>query len=428
MRRLLVCLAAAAALAFVATGCGGNTDPIPDGTVGGKKVVDFPADLLRKELMARHTPGVDANSTLFGYRAYRIEYETVDEEGLPVRASGLMVVPTDYGTTAADAQKIAFMRQKGFSLVSDSHGTIFADREAPTVEANQTLAPSGAPVVLTAMGGFVTLQADYIGFGASRGKVHPYLLRRSSAAATVDFIRAAREFAAKNHIPLNGQLYLTGYSEGGYVAMAALQELETEGEPVVAAAPMAGPYMLDQMGRGVLASDTIGVPSFMADVAYAYAHSYGHPISELVKEPYASKLPALFDGSRDRSSIDAALTHVTSELFTDTVITQVLDANSSYWFYGTLQANSTAYWGPHTPVKLVQCMGDDVVPFQISQATASVMHDRFGAADVSVVPVEAALTGDPATTLRYGHAECAPYAYGVIAHIFSQIRRATVGY
>jgi hypothetical protein len=428
MRRWRIWIAALGA-AWLLSGCGGGGEPLETATAqGGKVLVDFPADALRQSLMAKQTPGVDQNSTLFWYRAYRIDYETVDEEGLPVKASGLMVVPTDAGTRDEDAAKLSFMKSRGFSLVSDSHGTIFADKEAPTAVAEATMQPSGSPVILTAMSGFVTLQADYIGFGSSAGHYHPYLLKHSSAAATVDFIRAARDFAQKNGIPLNGQLYVTGYSEGGYVAMAALQELEDEGEPVVYAAPMAGPYMLDQMGKGVLASDILPVPSFMADTAYAYALTYHRPVGELVKEPYASKLPGLFDGRYARPEIDGQLTQVTRDLFTDEAITQVLDGNSSYWFYGALQLNSTAYWAPRTSVRLVHCLGDDVVPYRISSATADVMSNTFHAGDVSVVPVEVAITGDPGTSLRYGHAECAPYAYGVVAKMFSQVRRATVGY
>jgi pimeloyl-ACP methyl ester carboxylesterase len=416
--------------AWLLSGCGGDGigDPDNEQVVSGRVVVDFPADLLRKKLMEAGTPGIDANTTVFGYKAFRIEYETVDEAGLPVTASGLMVVPTDSGTTPTDARKIAYMYSVGLSVVSDSHGTIFADREAPTAIAEATLAPDGSPVILTSLSGFVTLQADYIGFGASSDHYHPYLLKRSSAAATVDFIDAARRFAEENGIPLNGQLYVTGYSEGGYVAMAALQSLEDRGEAVVYAAPMAGPYMMDQMAKGVLSREPLPIPSFMANVAYAYALSYGQPLNGLVQEPYAGVLPSLLDGSLTRPEIDARLPHTTTGLFTEEAITRVLGGDESFWFNQALFANSTAYWAPGTSVRLVHCLGDDVVPYEMSRATAELMRDRLGARDVAEVPVEIAVTGDPATELRWGHVECAPYAYGVTAKIFSDVRAQTVGY
>jgi len=422
-------LALLAAIAFWWSGCGSSLDaPDNEKTANSQLVVDMPANMILKSLMDRNTTGIDENTTVFGYKAYKIEYETVDEQGMPVTASGLMVVPTDNGVKEADAQKLAYMQSKGLSLVSDSHGTIFADIEAPTVAAEATLEPQGAPVIFTSLAGFVTLQADYIGFGSSADHYHPYLLKKSSAAATVDFIKAAKKFAKEKGIPLNGQLFVTGYSEGGYVALAALQFLEEEGEPVALAAPMAGPYMLDQMAMAVLASEELPIPSFMANVAYAYALSYEHPVSELINEPYASTLPELLDGSLTREEIDARLPHVTSELFTSEVITNVVEVNRSYWFNQALFGNSTAYWGPQTTVKLVHCLGDDVVPYAMSEGTANVMKQRLGARDVEAIPVEIAVTKDPTTPVRWGHVECAPYAYGVTAKIFSDVRALTIGY
>ena len=412
---------------IVLSGCGGGGSPDNETVKGGEVVVDFPADLLRQKLIAAGTKGIDENTTVFGYKAYRIDYETVDGHGMPVTASGLMVVPTDYGTREQDAKALASMKQVGLSVVSDSHGTIFADREAPTAVAEATLAPDGSPIVLTSLSGFVTLQADYIGFGASKDRYHPYLLEHPSADTTVDFIKAAREFAEKNGIPLNSQLYLTGYSEGGYVALATLHALEAQEESVTYAAPMAGPYMMDQMALGVLSRDTLPIPSFMADVAFAYALHYDRNVSELINEPYASELPTLFDGRYARPEIDAKLPHTVEGLFTQEAITGVLNQDPTYWFYGALLENSTAYWGPQTPVRLVQCLGDDVVPFAMSQGSAQAMA-KFGARDVGVIPVEIAITGDPQTSLRYGHVECAAPAYGVVAKIFAKVRRETIGY
>ena len=408
--------------AFVLMGCGGADSldqPAKEEVTGGEVTVNFDAQTMRNVLVSKGAIPADYDKPVFGYKAYKIPYETTDDEGNRVKVSGLMVVPTGVPAT---------MKQIGFSLVSDSHGTIFANAEAPTVIAETTNSPDGAPVILTALSGFVTLQADYIGFGDSVGHYHPYLLKSSSAATTVDFINAARAFAENNGIPLNGQLFVTGYSEGGHVAMAALQALENEGAPVAFAAPMAGPYMLDRMGQGVLAANTLPVPSFIADVAYAFAVRYGVNVDTLVKEPYASALPGLFDGSKARPEIDAQLTHVTADLFTSDAISRLTALDNTYWFTQTLQLNSTAYWGPQTPTRLVQCMGDDVIPFAMSTGTASVMRDNFGAADIGVIPVEVAITGDANTSLRLGHADCATPAYGVVSKIFADVRKATIGY
>jgi hypothetical protein len=409
-------------------GCGSDLQsPDNEKVVQGSVVVDFPADLLRQKLMEAETPGIDANTTIFGYKAYRIVYQTTDPMGRELNVSGLMVVPTDYGVREADRLKIDLMYQKGLSIVSDSHGTIFANSEAPTVVAQTTEAPAGSPIILTALAGFVTLQADYVGFGESAGHIHPYLLEDPSAKVTIDFIRAAERFARANDIPLNGQIYLTGYSEGGYVALSALKAMEADGEMVMTAAPMAGPYLLNAMAEGVLSRESLPIPSFMADIAYAYTHRYGLPVTALVREPYASDLPTLLDGSMTREEIDAQLPHEVRELFVDEAITQVLDRNESYWFNQALYGNSPAFWGPKTPVRLVQCLGDDVIPYAMSTMTGALMQER-NATDVSVLPVEVIVTGDVNTSVRWGHAACAPYAYSVTAGIFRAVRAATIGY
>jgi predicted esterase len=404
-------------------GCGSDLDqPRNETVVGGKVVVDLDGRSIKSSLISKGVPGVDENTTVFGYKAYKIPYMTTDEEGNSVQVSGLMVVPTGVP---------AVMKQAGFSMVSDSHGTIFANKEAPTVIADAVNSPDGAPVVLTSLYAFVTLQADYIGFGDSLGEYHPFILKRSLANATVDFIQAAKTFAQNNEIPLNGQLFLTGYSEGGYASMAALQKIENEDElQVTLAAPMAGPYAVDVMAQGVLSQPQLTVPSFMANVGYAYALAYQHPLKDVINEPYASKLPTLFDGSKTRLEIDPELTTVTTGengLFNPVLVNSFF-TDPDNWFKLAVQENDLYQWAPQTPVKLVHCEGDSVIPYALSALTEKSMN-AAGAASVELVPVEATLAG-----LGLGdgspmdHAECATSAYGVTAYIFSQMRKATIGY
>jgi len=409
----------AAVMLFV-TGCGDLAQPKNPQVEGGEVVVNFSPELMKKTLVSKGI--VDENKTVFGYTAYKISYTTTDEEGMEVAVSGLMVVPT--GLPEAVTEHI------GLSLVSDDHGTIFANDEAPGVIGEKTGAPDGAAIILTALAGFVTLQPDYIGFGDSNDHYHPFVLKKSLANATVDFIAAARQFAEDNNIKLNGQLFLTGYSEGGYAALATLQKIEQEGGPqVTIAAPMAGPYAMNEMAMGVLSKPTLSVPSFMANVGYAYAKTYGKPLTDVINEPYASKLPALFDGSLTRTEIDPQLTTKTTGkdgLFNPLLVGGFFqDPNN--WFKQAMLENDVHKWAPQTPVKLVHCMGDDVIPFAISQLAEGTMK-AYHATDVSIVPVEIAITQDPGTAIRFGHAECGKYAYGVAAKIFGAARAAVFHY
>ena len=79
--------------------------------------------------------------------------------------------------------------------------------------------------------------------------IHPYVHWESEATASIDLIRASREFLMDSlEIWDNNQLFLTGYSQGGHSTMAIhkyikVNNLQSEFN-VVASAPMSGPYAL----------------------------------------------------------------------------------------------------------------------------------------------------------------------------------------
>ena len=418
MGKIVKFVLAISVLFFV--GCGSLDKPNNEQVVGGEVVVDLDGNSIKASLIAARTPGVDENTTVYGYKAYKIPYTTTDEEGNSVAVSGLMVVPVGLPAIVYD-----FL---GLSMVSDSHGTIFPNAEAPTVIAGTNNAPDGSSIILTSLAGFVTLQADYIGFGDSLEHYHPFVLKKSLANATVDFIKAAKIFAVNNAINLNGQLFITGYSEGGYAALATLEKIEKEAElNVTMAAPMAGPYDVNLTAFGVLSEDNLPVPSFMADVGYSYALAYDEDVASIINEPYASKLETLFNGDFNRTQIDAELTTVTkgiepNGLFNLTFVNDFF-INPNNWFRQAVAENNVHEWGPQTPVRLVHCLGDEVIPFAIAEVAEATMN-VYRAADVSIIPVETIL----GLGGHVGHSDCGPMAYSVTANIFAQERNATIGY
>jgi pimeloyl-ACP methyl ester carboxylesterase len=76
--------------------------------------------------------------------------------------------------------------------------------------------------------GYIAVLPDYIGYGDSTAKLHPYLHASTLASATVDMNRAARTFLALPDINMarNGQFFLTGYSEGGYATLATQRPMQ----------------------------------------------------------------------------------------------------------------------------------------------------------------------------------------------------------
>jgi len=128
-------------------GCGELDQPSNEKVVGGEVIVDLSGNTVKASLIAEQTPDVDAETIVYGYKAYKIPYTTTDEEGNSVEVSGLMVVPTGLPDIVYSSL--------GLSMVSDGHETIFSNAEAPTIVAGSTNAPAGPPILLSSLGGFI---------------------------------------------------------------------------------------------------------------------------------------------------------------------------------------------------------------------------------------------------------------------------------
>lgn len=232
------CIVAVMACSALLAACGGGGAGLP-----APPVVEEPAGPGR--LVAVHTRPLvraaeaaaavaAAGSTLpavvprYDVANYRIDYRTLDADGNEVTASGLVAVPI----------KGAHARSP---LLSYQHGTIFEDAEAPS----NAITADAPPVVMASLG-YLVLAPDYVGYGASKGAGHPYLLSGPSASAVIDLLTAARTWRLRNGVAGNGQLFLVGYSEGGYVTLAAQRALEAgtsvHRAELVGSVPGGGPY------------------------------------------------------------------------------------------------------------------------------------------------------------------------------------------
>lgn len=164
----------------------------------------------------------------YAVQAYRLTYLTVDGLGQETLASALVTVPQKPLSSTSP-------------VLSYQHGTITKDADAPSQLANVE-----TPEVVMASLGYIVLSADYVGYGASKGVPHPYLLSAPSAAAVIDLMTAAKYWRETNKVLDNQQLFLAGYSEGGYVTMATHRALQAGNssfhQNLVSVAPGAGPY------------------------------------------------------------------------------------------------------------------------------------------------------------------------------------------
>jgi pimeloyl-ACP methyl ester carboxylesterase len=336
------------------------------------------AVLLNEALLLSGITGVSVNS---GTTCYKLNYKTPDISGTLIDASGLVCLPAG--------------RSGGSPVFSYQHGTIFQDSEAPS---SFSLA-NGEALFGALLGGlgFIAVLPDYVGYGDSTAVMHPYLHAGTLASATVDMNRAARKFIALPEInrASNGQLFLAGYSEGGYATLATqrLMEQSLASEfPLTAAESGAGPYDLTGTARTFLGSATQPEPAFVGFFLTAYDSIYNQPsrLSVYFAPPYADIVTTHFDGTFSRSEINTALGGVdvaTSSLFNADFLTSFLDTGEQE-LKTHIAENDIYHWAPGIPTRLFHGVNDDIVPYA-NTTTAKAAMDALGSTTVTVVTCDA---------------------------------------
>ena len=301
-----------------------------------------------------------------------IVYHSSDAKGNDIQASGALLLP----------QNISPM-----PLLSIQHGTETKNDRVASV--NPLNSVEGTVGILTAAIGYVTCIPDYPGFGTSH-TVHPYLHAKSLSQSTIDFIIAAKSYCKKNNIALNDQLFLGGYSEGGYATLAVQKELEenyTEDFTITAVAPMAGTYDLNGLADQIFMQTTHKWPAYMAFFLYSYDNVYQFNIlDDIFNVPYNSIIPSLFDGSKTFAEINNQLPDSVLSLLNQDFINKYFSGNEQA-FSNALSENSLLDWTPVAPIRFFHGDADDIAPYQYSVQTMNNLIAN-GASDVSLVTIE----------------------------------------
>ncbi|WP_457625074.1 alpha/beta hydrolase [Persephonella sp.] len=360
-------------------------------------------------------------SSYFGLYAYKVIYRTTDSKGNKVRASGLLVIP-DFSSLPPD-KKLLF----SYPLVTDNHGTIFLNSESPTEDITAFFngnTPQGSTLSLilqyTGMLGFAVAMPDYIGYGESVDHYHPYMVAKPLANSVADLIEAVYEYAEKNNLPMKRDVYLAGYSEGGFVTMAAAKELQGKTPYHIRAVfPMAGVYNMEQMGLGIITANDMGFPPYPAYVVYAYSKVYSDvALQDILRPEFHDKLDGLFDKTKDGTTIYGLMfsyvgkdpntdTFLVSDFFTQDAVNSFI-SNPDFPFRKRLKENNVDDWIPQMKMIFIHCGGDNILPQQLAYSTYQKFADN-GAPDVDFI--------DPEVVFGTGsldHGSCASYAYQIL--------------
>jgi len=328
---------------------------LPDGT----RLNEWQDD----EPQARRASGVSgaamAQALLDQFNARKVmeisgTYLSLDKDYNPITLSGKVLVP-------ADGQ---FER---YILVS--HYTIGSNSEAPS----NCFPLEGMLCSL----GYAVICPDYIGYGITADKIHPYLVMELTAMNVVDMY-----YAVKNYFefvglrPKHDDIYLMGYSQGGATTMAVeymIEELynpyggESYYIPIRRVFAGGGPYDVKATYDRFVQTDHADYPVAVPLVLQGMIEGNGLDLemSSIMQPWLCEKVDEWVNSKKFTTNQLNQLigTKVTHEMLTETGMN--VQSKEVSELYKAMVANSiVSYaWSPQAPVYILHSMDDETVTY-----------------------------------------------------------------
>ena len=313
------------ALLLAACGGSGSSGSGPDANPARGKLLQDPPDLvstitapallLELNSLANQQLLAIGGTPLCDIALYHLKYTTVGGANESTSASGALMVPLGSDARCHGARPIVLY----------AHGTS-TDRNFNI--ANVQGQPNGeglAMAALFAAQGYIVVAPNFAGYDSSTLSYHPYLVADQQSKDMIDALTAARSAlpaAAASNTKDNGRLYITGYSQGGYVAMATHRAMQAAGMTVTASAPMSGPYALAAFVDAVFAGRVnASGPVSAVMLVTAYQKSYGNiygSTADVFEPQYATGIESLLPSTTPRSQLYAQGKLPQSALFSST--------------------------------------------------------------------------------------------------------------
>ena len=418
------------AVALVLAGCGSDIkasqQPVPGGTTVSIDPVALAASVLAslQQSAERELAGWEWNRFIssfggfltgkkFNLQFQKVTYQSIGANGTPQTLTGLLILPDSGGTRPT------------VPILMYQHGTETLRQFSPSRFLEHLDRPADYPEVMVAAAiaanGYAVAMADYEGLGDNTS-VQP-LVGSPLARQVIDMLRASRDIIAAPASPCtwNSQLFLLGYSEGGYITMTTARELQNLASEftVTASAPLGGPYDLSGTMRGVMLTDSpFKAPFFLPFVLTSYNFAYaGRTVlfspDQSIKAPFNSSLPPLFSGTTSSDRINEAMGMsynpvqliVPKSILTQQFIDQLSDANSQVVAL-LIENDAWRGWVPSSPMRLIHHPNDELIPFANSLIAFSAFSTAGAKSLVSLVPETAAvdISDNPVRTVHFSAA------------------------
>ena len=394
---------------------------------------------------------------------YQLQYDTVGAQSESTTASGALMIPSGLDSRCQSPRPILLYAHGTSTLKTYNIADVTNNGEGLLLAA------------VFASRGYIVVAPNYAGYDTSSLAYHPYLDADQQSKDMIDALTAARSAFASTSTSDNQKLFITGYSQGGYVAMATHRALQAAGTTVTGSAPMSGPYALAAFVDAVFEGQVSGgaVVNFTL-LATSYQHAYGNiytSTTDVFEAKYASGIDSLLPSTTAVSTLVsqgrlpdnaifsstppapefAAMTPATMPASlapafalgfgSDNLVTnnyrlsylRDAQANPDGGFPGTstglpaaspgialrqaLKTNDLRDWSPTSPVLLCAGNEDPVVFFLNTQLMEGYWVTNAPSSVVTVLDVDSsALSGDPYANLKTGFATAkALVAAGAVA-------------
>lgn len=317
--------------------------------------------------------GIPSNNVNNAVTVYRVEYLTAELDSSIDTASGALLIP--------DVSDCSM----GYPLVSYQHGTVLQDRNVPSQDGSLRIGLGYASDA------YVTCMPDYLGLGSNEG-LHPYHHSRTEATSSLDLMRASREFLRNAGVlALNGEVFLSGYSQGGHSTMALHRYIEThsllDSFDVKVSTPMSGAY--DVSGtQSELPSDSLyGTPGYYPYIIESYQNAYGNiydSIEEVYEAPYDSLVPIYLAGDSTLQDFNDTLPNNIYYFLEDSLLSSFYADSTrpySHRLRIALHKNDLYRWGPERRTRIFYC-GSDQQVFPKNSKVAEDSMLAYGADDL----------------------------------------------
>ena len=291
-----------------------------------------------------------------------IVYNTVDPKGQPILASGAIFYPS------------ADVDYERLGTILGLHFTLGANYEAPS----QKMAVTEG---LFSLFGYIVVAPDYIGYGASKDKVHPYYDVGSTGQVSADMLLAAKEYFASISRKVSHKVTVMGYSQGGQASLAFLKFVETT--PLYQDA-----FVIDQVFAGGGAYDLI--KSYDTFVAKDYSsqpvtipllvlgQNYGDSLNLDLSQMFAEPLLSHYEEwiLSKKYTTDEVSAKMGETKLTKIMAPQAFDTTNpnTKKFRRALRNNSlivygkVTNWVPRAKITLLHATDDTIVPYENTES------------------------------------------------------------